>query len=254
MTSLATMMMYGWPFVVVPALFFVLPARLAVFTGVIFGWLFLPFGQIDVAGPIELNKFGACTLTVMLCVILLDSMRLVLFRLHWIDLPMVAWLMAAPISSITNGLGTSDAMSGLFHGLTTWGIPYFLGRLYINDAASVKELALVIFFAGVAYTPFVLWEARMSPRLHAQLYGFVTYSYGGMTTRRFNGWRPVVFQQHGLMLGLLMGSVAVIGCWMWFTGAWRRFRPLALFERRGAEPWGSWSGIARRTPGGAQDM
>ena len=254
MTSLGYIALYGWPFVVVPVLFFLLPARLAVFVGVIFGWLFLPFGRVDVAGPIELNKFGACTLTVILCAVLLDSARVARFRFHLVDLPMFMWVIASPISSLTNGLGTTDAASAVFHQLVTWGIPYFLGRVYITDAASLKELALVVFFAGIAYTPLVVWEARMSPRLHAQLYGFVTYSYGGLTTRRFNGWRPVVFQQHGLMLGLLMASTAMVGAWLWWTGTWRRFRPMALFHRKHQERWGSWSGIARRMPGAPKEV
>lgn len=252
MTSLGYIALYGWPFVVVPALFLIMPNRFAVFVSVIFGWLFLPFGRVDIAGPIELSKYGSCTLTVLLCVVLLDSARVTRFRAHWLDLPMFLFVMAAPISSITNGLGVGDALSGIFHASVTWGIPYFLGRLYVTDGASLRDLALVIVAAGVAYTPFVLWEARMSPRLHQQIYGFVTYSYGGMTTRRFNGWRPVVFQQHGLMLGLLMASVAVIACWLWYTGAWRRFRPLGFFQSSGTERWGSWSGIARRASGDAE--
>ncbi len=254
MTSLGYIAMFGWPFVVVPALFLVLPTRFAVFVSVVFGWLFLPFGRVHLAGPIDLSKYGACTLTVLALVILFDSARLTRYRFHWVDLPIVLWVLASPISSMTNGLGVPDALSGIFHQSVVWGIPYLLGRLYVTDGASLRELALVIVLAGCAYVPFVLWEARMSPRLHEQLYGFVTYSHGGLTTRRFNGWRPVVFQQHGLMLGLLMGSVTMLAGWLWYTGAWRRFRPFGFFRASGAERWGTWSGIARRAGGGADGV
>ena len=75
MTSLATIVMFAWPFVVVPALFMVLPTRLSVFISVIFGWLFLPFARVELFGPIEMSKYAACTLTVMGCVTLFDSAR-----------------------------------------------------------------------------------------------------------------------------------------------------------------------------------
>ncbi|MEO1716164.1 MAG: hypothetical protein AAFR76_03540 [Planctomycetota bacterium] len=254
MTSLATIVMFAWPFVVVPALFLVLPTRLSVFISVIFGWLFLPFARVELFGPIEMSKYAACTLTVMGCVTLFDSARLTAFRFHWVDLPMLLWTVAPPISSLTNGLGIADIYSGLFHATVTWGIPYFLGRLYIIDGASLRDLAMVMVAAGLVYVPFVLWEARMSPRLHVQLYGFVTYAHGSLANWRFGGWRPVVFQQHGLMLSLLMGSIAVLAGWLWWTKAWRRCRPLALFDRKGAEPWGAWSGIARRAKGSSGSM
>ncbi|MEL6498758.1 MAG: hypothetical protein AAFZ67_14115 [Planctomycetota bacterium] len=254
MTSLATIVLLLWPFLVVPVLFVVLPVRLSVFASVIFGWLFLPFARMDFAGPIELSKYGACTLTVLACAALFDSSRFARYRFHLLDLPMVLWVLSAPLASLTNGLGLSDAASSLFHESVTWGIPYILGRLYITDGASLRDLAMVLLAAGMAYVPFVLWEARMSPRLHVQLYGFVTYAHGSTANWRFGGWRPVVFQQHGLMLGLLMGSIAVLGAWMWWTGSWRRFRPLGFFQRRGGERWGTWSGIARRAGGSSDEM
>ncbi len=249
MSSLANIALYGWTFVVVPVLFVVLPARLAVFSGVIFGWLFLPFSVVDIPGPLELSKYGACTLTVMLCAALFDTARLTRLRVHLLDVPMLLWLISPPISSLLNGLGVNDAMSGLFNQLTVWGIPYILGRLYVTDAAGLRQLALVVFFAGVTYAPFVLWEMRMSPVLHKQVYGFVTYAHGGHANVRFDGWRPVVFQQHGLMLGLLMGAVAVVGGWLWYSGAWRRFDPFRPFRSSGQGTWRTWSGIARRTGG-----
>lgn len=248
MTIWAYLALYGWAFVAVPALFVVLPVRTAVFVSVIFGWLFLPFGKVDLPGPLELTKFGACSLPVLACIAVFDLNRLLAFRFALLDVPMLLWLLSPSISSLLNGLGTDDALSEGFAQLTQWGIPYLIGRLYIVDGSTIRHLAIVLFFAGIAYVPFVMWEIRMSPRLHAQIYGFVTYDHGGFTTRRLGGWRPVVFQQHGLMLGLLMASTALIGGWMWWTGAWRRFSLNSPFgpSRAGAS-WRAWSGISRRT-------
>ncbi|MEO1583873.1 MAG: hypothetical protein AAFR96_04780 [Planctomycetota bacterium] len=250
MTSLAILVMYGWAFVGVPSAFVVLPVRLAVFATMMAGWLFLPFGRVDVPGPLELDKFGASVLPVLACIAVFDTNRLLRFRPALLDVPMLVWLTSPALSSLTNGLGVSDAISESFQQLTRWGIPYLIGRLYITDGTAIRQLALVFFFGAVAYVPFVMWEMRMSPRLHADLYGFATYDHGGFTTRRLGGWRPVVFQQHGLMLGLVMASAAFVGGWMWLTGAWRRFRFDMPFGAGSSHPrWREWSGISRRTLG-----
>jgi hypothetical protein len=39
---------------------------------------------------------------------------------------------------------------------------------------------------------------------------------------RYGGWRPMVFMQHGLATGFWMATAAVVGLWLWWSGAVRR--------------------------------
>jgi hypothetical protein len=67
--------------------------------------------------------------------------------------------------------------------------------------------------AGLVYLPFCLWEIRMSPQLHRQVYGFRQHTF--TQTYRFGGWRPMVFKQHGLAVSLFMGAASLQAIWLW---------------------------------------
>ena len=99
----------------------------------------------------------------------------------------------------------------------TWGIPYFLGRIYFNDLQGLRELSVAIFIGGLIYVPFCLYEIRFSPQLHRLLYGYHQHDFS--QTFRFGGYRPMVFMQHGLMVGMWMGMATLAGIWLAWTGA-----------------------------------
>jgi O-antigen ligase len=56
----------------------------------------------------------------------------------------------------------------------------------------------------------------MSPTLHYHVYGFQPETDFN-TTMRMGGWRPQVFMQHGLAVGLFMSIawIAAVGLWLW---------------------------------------
>jgi hypothetical protein len=107
----------------------------------------------------------------------------------------------------------------MLHKWIEWGIPYFIGRVYITDLRAMKELALGLFIGGLVYVPLCLFEARMSPQLHAMVYGFHQHDFG--QTMRGGGYRPTVFMQHGLAVGMFMCTAALCGFWLWRTRAVR---------------------------------
>jgi hypothetical protein len=55
------------------------------------------------------------------------------------------------------------------------------------------------------------------------VYGVNAFEDWGQA-RRMGGWRPVVFMQHGLMVGLWMMTAALIGTWLWQTGTLKKFQ------------------------------
>jgi len=194
-------------------LFALLPPRRAVLVSVIAGWLFLPVASYPVEGLPDYSKIMAIFLSLLLGMLIFDSRRLFSFRFRRIDLPMLIWCVVPMASSVSNDLGMYDGMSGVLDRTIKWGLPYVVGRVYFNDLRGLRELAIGILIGTIAYIPLCLWEMRMSPQLHYTLYGFYQHSFA--QTRRFGGWRPMVFMDHGLMVGTWMASGSMIGLWLW---------------------------------------
>lgn len=212
--------LFGWPILAL-ALFLVLRPRRAVIASIILGWLFLPMASIKLMpGFPEYSKLTATCAAALLGVLIFDLTRLISFRPEWIDLPMAVWCLCPFASSISNDLGASDGMSAVFYKTQMWGVPYVLGRIYCSNLQGILDLATGIFLGGLLYVPFCLIEIRMSPQLHHWVYGYHQHSFG--QTIRFDGWRPMVFMQHGLMVGMWMGMASLTGIWLWISGSVRK--------------------------------
>lgn len=219
MSTLVPLILFAWiPLVV--GLFVVLPPRRAVIAAFLVAWLFLPVAGYSLPGLPDYTKMSATCLGVLLGAALFDAGRLTTFRMRWVDLPMGIWCVVPFASSIHNGLGVYDGVSALLNQSVVWGLPYLIGRVYFNNLASLRELAVGLFIGGLVYVPLCLYEIRMSPQLHTWLYGFHQHSF--VQTIRYGGWRPTVFMQHGLMVGMWMCMTALTGYWLWCTGSVKR--------------------------------
>jgi hypothetical protein len=219
MTILADLVMIAF----IPAalaLFMVLRPRRAVIATLIVGMLLLPMAQYSVQGVPAYTKFSATSIALLLGVFIFDSGRVASFRPRLLDLPMVVWCLSPFVSSVTNELGAYDGLSAIADQVLIWGAPYFVARLYFGDRDGLRELALGIIIGGLIYVPLCLWEIRMSPQLHATLYGFHQHDFS--QTYRLGGWRPTVFMQHGLAVGMFMTVASLLAIWLWHTGAVRR--------------------------------
>jgi hypothetical protein len=208
----------GWIPVVI-CLFALLPPRRAIITAFLAAWLFLPVAGYSIVGLPDYTKMSATCVGVLLCTVLFDAQRLISFRPRWVDAPMIAWVLIPFATSLSNGLGAYDGLSASLEWLIAWGLPYFIGRMYFTDVEGLRELAVGIFVGGLLYVPLCLFEIRMSPQLHNWMYGFHQHDF--QQTKRFGGFRPTVFMEHGLMVGLWMTSAALVGIWMWLKGGLR---------------------------------
>ena len=194
-------------------------ARHAVIAAYVGGWLFLPMAGYRFTGFPDYNKVMAANLSVLLAMLLFDTKRVWTFRFRWIDVPMLIWCLSPFFSSISNGLGLYDGLSMILKQSTPWGIPYFIGRLYFNDRESLRDLAIGIFVGGFIYMFLCLWEIKMSPQLHRVIYGFSVNRFHYNV--RFGGYRPTVFMQGGLMVGMWMSVASLVGFWLWRSGSLR---------------------------------
>jgi len=193
---------------------------------VLSGTLFLPQLREEIAlGPLHFNKFHAISYAALFGALLYDSERVLSGRPRWFDTAMLVWCLCPLPSVLTNDPppdGSSsmrDALSQTWAQIVGYGIPYLLGRVYFTERAHLRDLALGMVLAAAVYAPLCLFEARMSPQLHAMVYGFAQHSFA--QTVRFGGYRPMVFMPHGLALAMFMTSATLIACWMWWSGALR---------------------------------
>ena len=204
--------MFGW-IPVVLWLFLVLPPRRAVITAFLVAWLFLPNARYSLPGLPDYTKMSATVLGVLLSTCLFDLDRLLKFRPRWFDMPVVVLCLSPMMSSLLNELGVHDGLSHIFWNMNTWALPYFIGRLYFNTREGLREAALGIFIGGLIYMPLCLWEIRMSPGLHKDLYGFRQHSF--RAGARYGGYRPLVFMWSYIPVVHWMTMATLSGFWLW---------------------------------------
>lgn len=228
--ALVPLIMYAW----IPIVFYIYlryPAQRAVIICFILAWLFLPVATIAFPGIPDYTKMSATCYGVLLATAVYDSERFGKFKFSWIDIPMILWCAVSPfMSSITNDLGPYDGFSSALNGVVTWGVPYFLGRLYLGSLAGLKDLAIGIFMGGLIYIPFAWFESRTFSSLHVLVYGTDTGRDASQSIR-YGGYRPQVFMEHGLMLGVWFMTACIMGMVLWRTGVLKRLwnQPIGLW-------------------------
>jgi hypothetical protein len=88
-------------------------------------------------------------------------------------------------------------------------LPFFIARKLFASPESHVLLLKVICAAALAYAVAVIWEARMSPQLNRQVYGFFPSAW--VQHLRDGGFRPIVFLNHGLKVGIVLATGALAG-------------------------------------------
>ncbi len=104
--------------------------------------------------------------------------------------------------------------------------PYVIARKYLATPDTHLALLKILVFSGLGYSLLMLVEIRLSPQLHTWIYGYFQHSFGQHIR---NGFRPIVFLEHGLWVGFfifmaMMGAVALWKAeakqhWLW-AAAW----------------------------------
>jgi hypothetical protein len=220
MTPQAQLAMLAW----IPIVFYLFnrfPIQKAVIIAFIGAWLFLPQrAGFSFPGFPDYNRISAASYCILLATMVFDVGRFHSFKLGWLDLPMLIWCFCPLASSLSNGLGLYDGLSSALAQTVEWGFPYFLGRIYFNNLKGLRLLAIAIFAGGIVYMPLCLYEIRMSPQLHNMVYGYLNAFKQSI---RYGGFRPTVFMQHGLAVGVWMMATTLVGIWLWKAGVIKQF-------------------------------
>lgn len=209
---LVPVVMFGW----VPltaALFRIFPDRQAVLISAIGGFLLLPVATVSLPGVPDLGK--SAFVAISLVVGSVFSRRAAgPPEWGWYDLPMAVWCFLVPVAtSLSNGLGLYDGVSGVLTHILNWGIFYWAGRTYFSNSSSLRDICIAIAVGGLVYVPLILFELRMAPTLSSRIYGFFPHSFSQHI--RYGGYRPIVFMPHGLMVSQWMAISATVAYWLW---------------------------------------
>jgi hypothetical protein len=214
MQEIVPIVLIAFPFVAV-FLRLVLPPGHTVLASTIAGWLFLPVATIDLPGFPNYGKPAAVGVGLLMILAFFDSARVLMLRPRLTDLFVGVWCVVPVLTAIDNDLGLKTAVAPCMDHFMALGVPYLAGRAYFADAAGVRAVALAIVIAGAIYVPLCLIEIRLSPQLHRWVYGYHYHEFA--QTRRFGGWRPTVFVEHGLIVALVLGFATLIATWLWIT-------------------------------------
>lgn len=200
--------MFGW----IPAVslfFHRLKPQLAASVSFCAAWMFLPEAKFPLKGLPDLTKITVSCIGIVMASYVFDSKRLESFRVSAVDLPIMLWCSSPLLSSLANGLGAYDGISESMYQSFTWGLPYFVSRMYFNNLEGLEILGKTVFWGGIIYIPLCVIEMVMSPQLHRITYGFHQHSF--LQTIKGNGFRPMVYMEHGLMVAMWMVTASLLG-------------------------------------------
>ena len=212
--------LFVWPLISV-VFFIKLRLPLAIILTILGGFLFLPENtELNLPGIPGLDKRSIPALTALvLALIFADRATTAgqpasLFpRQPLIVLLLIVLVAGAVLTALTNddpliygfltlpGLQLYDAASTTASALLMI-LPLLLARRFIADPEAQRLLLMVLCVAALGYSLLVLFEVRMSPQLNRWIYGFFPHSWSQHI--RAGGFRPVVFLQHGLVLGIFL--------------------------------------------------
>jgi hypothetical protein len=212
--------MAGW-YPLCFVLFMLLAPARAVAVGLVTGFLLLPNVVYDLPGMPNYDKGLAIVLGVGLAALICDAPRFAGFRPRAVDMPVVLLCFAAFASALANGDGAYRGTSNAFDFAVRWALPWLLGRVYFGEPEAQRFLAVAIVVGALIYVPFALWEVKMSPQLHREVYGVMLRSFKH-ARRAFGLWRPNVFVSHGLAYALFNSLAALCAFWLWRTQSVRR--------------------------------
>lgn len=209
MYILVTITLIGFMFVPL-FLASMMPLRRAVAASLVGGYLFLPVFRVGLSGPVELSKLTVVPLGVLVALAVYQPLWFSKPKLNWIDLPMVVWCLSPIPAVLAMDQGIYEMVAFTLHRLITWGIPYWIGRALFSEPKHARTIVTAVFIGGLVYVPLCLFESRFSPQLHKYVYG-QSQLQDYTQAMRMGGWRPSVFLQHGLAVGLWMVASSLCG-------------------------------------------
>ena len=213
-----TVAFLGFPLLAL-ALFRVLRLPVAIAATAVGGYLLLPTqGGWDLPGlqPIDKNSMPAILALVFAALFGRDAPGV---RPGWLPaspliLGLIAMLVIGRFGTFMTNTDPQVFGSTFLPGLTIYDtlariqslmymlVPFLVARKFLATPEAHRDLLLVLAVAGLCYSLPALYEVRMSPQINNMIYGYFPHDW--LQHIRRGGFRPVVFLNHGLMLGIFL--------------------------------------------------
>lgn len=104
-------------------------------------------------------------------------------------------------TTILPGLSIYDGVS-LILAIAVSILPFILARKFLAYPEQQRLVLSALVVAGGLYSFLALYEVRMSPQLNNIIFGFFPHSF--LQHVRGDGYRPIVFLNHGLWLSIFL--------------------------------------------------
>lgn len=102
------------------------------------------------------------------------------------------------------GLGIRDAAWITYAFFVDLFLPFAIGQRVFRTERDLRDLLEVLSTCALLYVPLCLVEMRLSPQMSNWVYGYFPHSFA--QTARGSGYRPFVFMNHGLSVGMFLFS------------------------------------------------
>jgi hypothetical protein len=110
------------------------------------------------------------------------------------------------------GIRPYDALS-MIGKTTVQVLPFLLAMAFLGTDERHRMLLRVLAVAGALYAVLAAFELRMAPQLNIWIYGFFPHQW--LQHVRGGAFRPVVFMQHALWLGIFLAIATLAACVLW---------------------------------------
>lgn len=216
--TFAYVVLGAWPFVCL-ALFARLEKRAALVMSIVGGFLLLPSATIfKLSGLPDLDKAALVSIGALIGALLFGAGQA--RARGGIALALLAGIFVlTPVATAQFNADPLISPKLYFPGMTLYdGVslvavhllvltPFYLGRQLLGDDAGHRSLLTALVGLMLLYSILILIEVRLSPQLHRWVYGFFPHSFGQQM--RGDGFRAVVFLQHGLVVALFLALAFV---------------------------------------------
>ena len=214
-----------WP--VVSFIFFqMMPVRKAIIWSILGGYLLLPVSTgFDAPGIPNMDKTLISNLAVAVWAVTFARFKVIAIPRNKILVGLMLLYAVSPFFTMLTNQEPLRLSASTLPGMTFYDglsivtkqilhlLPFLIGYNAFKTEGDIREVLKALVMAALAYSILILWEIRVSPQLHSQLYGFFPHSFAQQM--RAGGFRPVVFLGHGLVVAIFvaMAMVAAIGLW-----------------------------------------
>lgn len=231
-------MLAVWPFVVA-VLFRRLPVERAFIWSILGGYLLLPpVADFDLPLVPPLDKHSIPTLCAFAALWMSQGSMPKLMPTSSVAKAILAVFLLCGIGTVlTNGepvvtgvvylpaLPLTEALVGIISQFIVV-LPMLVAQHLLKRPEHLREIMLALIVAGCLYSIPMLIEIRLSPQLNVWVYGFFQAYFDQMV--RYNGYRPIVFLQHGLWVAFFAFMAAAAGLSMLQNEAGQRGRYFAI--------------------------